>query len=176
MVLGSMSLIYGFLSAPSTISEAQEMVADIQHGEEHGTSLNHYKEESSETDIDKQEVDHGEHLLHQLQNRPWAALYVAALFFFMIPLGVLAFYAINRASQAGWSIVLFRVMEGITGYLLPGSITIFIILVLSVMHLNHLFQAVCFLYSFLIVFVKIKLTESLIVNQHLSFEFFFLQF
>ena len=57
----------------------------------------------------------------------------------MIPLGVLAFYAINRAAQAGWSIVLFRVMEGITGYLIIGSISIFIILVLSVMHFNHLF-------------------------------------
>jgi len=157
MVLGSMSLIYGFLSAPSTISEAQEMIAEPQHGEEHESSLDYYEEESSDTDLDEHEslsdlhyeedsaykedheVDHGEHLLHQLQNRPWAALYVAALFFFMIPLGVLAFYAINRAAQAGWSIVLFRVMEGITGYLLPGSITVFIILVLSVMHLNHLF-------------------------------------
>jgi len=157
MVLGSMSLIYSFLSAPSTISEAQEMVAEPKHGEKHETSLDHYEVESSDTDLEEHEsssglhyeedsahkeeheVDHGEHLLNQLQNRPWAALYVAALFFFMIPLGVLAFYAINRAAQAGWSIVLFRVMEGITGYLLPGSITVFIILVLSAMHLNHLF-------------------------------------
>ena len=62
---------------------------------------------------------HDKHLLHQLQNRPWAATYVAALFFMMIALGALAFYAIQRAAQAGWSILLFRVMEGITAYLLP---------------------------------------------------------
>ena len=55
---------------------------------------------------------HDKHLLHQLQNRPWAATYVAALFFMMIALGALAFYAIQRAAQAGWSILLFRVMEG----------------------------------------------------------------
>ena len=60
---------------------------------------------------------HDKHLLHQLQNRPWAATYVAALFFMMIALGALAFYAIQRAAQAGWSILLFRVMEGITAYL-----------------------------------------------------------
>jgi len=35
-----------------------------------------------------------------------------------LSLGTLAFYAIQRASQAGWSPLLFRVMEGITAYLL----------------------------------------------------------
>ena len=70
------------------------------------------------------DASHDEHVFHQLQNKPWAALYVAAFFFFMISLGVLAFYAINRAAQAGWSPVLFRVMEGITAYLLPGGIIV----------------------------------------------------
>ena len=82
---------------------------------------------------------HDEHLLHQLQNRPWSALYVAAFFFFMIALGVLAFYAVQRASQAGWSPMLFRVMEGITAYIVPGGIIVFVILVLSVLHMNHMF-------------------------------------
>ncbi len=57
----------------------------------------------------------------------------------MIALGVLAFYAIQRAAQAGWSPLLFRVMEGITAYLVPGGIIVFVILVLSVLHMNHLF-------------------------------------
>ena len=85
------------------------------------------------------DASHDEHLLHQLQNKPWAALYVAAFFFFMIALGVLAFYAIQRAAQAGWSPLLFRVMESITAYLIPGGIIVFVILVLSVLHMNHLF-------------------------------------
>ena len=49
------------------------------------------------------------------------------------------FYAINRAAQAGWSPALFRVMEGITAYLLPGALIVFVILALSGMHFNHLF-------------------------------------
>ena len=57
---------------------------------------------------------HLEHVLHQLQNKPWAALYVACIFFMLISVGVLAFYAIQYAAQAGWSPILFRVMEGIT--------------------------------------------------------------
>ena len=164
MIIGLIGLGYGFLSAPSSISEAKEMVADSHHSDDHSlsttnqihnnskhvSSSNHNEKSSHDSGDHKNKshnsshaedhtIDHDEHLLHQLQNRPWAALYVAALFFFMIPLGVLAFYAINRAAQAGWSIVLFRVMEGITGYLIIGSISIFIILVLSVMHFNHLF-------------------------------------
>ena len=58
---------------------------------------------------------------------------------FMISLGVLAFYAIQIASQAGWSPVLFRVMEGITSYLIPGGIIMLILIGLSAFHFNHLF-------------------------------------
>ena len=34
------------------------------------------------------EDEHAEHVLHQIHNRPYAALYVAAFFFMMISLGV----------------------------------------------------------------------------------------
>lgn len=156
MALGLIFLIIGFLSAPSTVEEAKEMVA-TEHHDGHGGG--HAEEaahgggqeghgahvESTSHDTDQahgggsHDASHDEHLLHQLQNRPWAALYVAAFFFFMIALGVLAFYAIQRAAQAGWSPMLFRVMEGITAYLVPGGIIVFVILVLSVMHMNHLF-------------------------------------
>ena len=82
---------------------------------------------------------HLEHVLHQLQNKPWAAFYVACIFFMLISLGVLAFYAVQVVAQAGWSPVLFRVMQGLTAYLLPGSIILFIFLILCGLHMNHLF-------------------------------------
>ena len=121
------------------------MVADAHHGEGHNdvhsnTANNDENHEATSAHGDGHGEDHnGKHLLHQLQNKPWAALYVSAFFFMMIALGTLAFYAINRAAQAGWSPVLFRVMEGITAYLLPGAIIVFVILMLSGMHFNHLF-------------------------------------
>lgn len=96
----------------------------------------------SEEHVDEhaEHAEHLEHVLHQLQNKPWAALYVACIFFMLISLGALAFYAIQQVAQAGWSPVLFRVMQGITAYLLPGSIIFFIILVATgVFHANHLF-------------------------------------
>ena len=160
MVIGFLGLAYGFIKAPKTIEEAKAMVAS-SHGEGHGeshdetTTTNHGEEdthavseshETSEVDDhassshqETHDASHDEHLFHQLSNKPWAAFYVAAFFFFMISLGVLAFYAIQRAAQAGWSPVLYRVMEGITAYMLPGGIVIIVILSLSGMHLNHLF-------------------------------------
>jgi hypothetical protein len=162
MVAGFLGLTYGFLTAPNNIKDAQAMVDDTHHGDGHVAS---HGEATSNSDYGESHADekhndqssahgeqdgnhhsqghggdhHGEHLLHQLQNKPWAALYVAAFFFMMIALGTLAFYAVNRAAQAGWSPALFRVMEGITAYLLPGALIIFVILGLSGMHLNHLF-------------------------------------
>ncbi|MGB2085687.1 MAG: quinol:cytochrome C oxidoreductase [Flavobacteriaceae bacterium] len=146
MAVGLAGIIYGFLSAPSSVEEAKAMVATEHHGEAHSTttSSGHDQAHSTATHAEAghdeaHDSSHDEHLLHQLQNKPWAALYVAAFFFFMISLGTLAFYAIQRAAQAGWSPVLYRVMEGITAYLLPGGIIVIVILALSGMHLNHLF-------------------------------------
>ncbi len=161
MVVGLLGMVYGFIAAPSTIEDVKEIMASHDgHGELHtdlaeddATGLKYvpseHELESERTDpVDREvitavedphENEHLEHVLHQLQNKPWAALYVAAFFFFMIALGVMAFYAVQYAAQAGWSPVLFRVMEGITGYLLPGSLIVFLLLVLSGLHLNHLF-------------------------------------
>jgi len=148
MIIGFLGLTYGFLSAPATIEESKAMVAashDEGHGNDHSESSSetHASEEAQHDEVathdSAHDAEHDEHVFHQLANKPWAAFYVAAFFFFMISLGVLAFYSIQRAAQAGWSPVLYRVMEGITSYLLPGGIIVIVLLVLSSMHLNHLF-------------------------------------
>ncbi|MDV7139964.1 quinol:cytochrome C oxidoreductase [Maribacter sp. TH_r10] len=136
MIVGVLGIGIGFMSAPSTVEEAKALVAS--HGDAHAEEAAHAVA-TEEHHAESHDAAHDEHVLHQLQNKPWSALYVAAFFFFMIALGVLAFYAIQRAAQAGWSPLLFRVMEGITSYLVPGGIIVFVILVLSVLHMNHLF-------------------------------------
>ena len=164
MILGFLGLAYGFLAAPSTIEESKSMLISDHHGGHSESNSAHHEEISGHNtsnldSVEKTEYssenshgnsqdhhesgshdsEHDEHVFHQLSNKPWAAFYVAAFFFFMISLGTLAFYAIQRAAQAGWSPVLYRVMEGITAYLLPGGIIVITLLVLSAMHLNHLF-------------------------------------
>ncbi len=146
MSFGFLGLTYGFLSAPSSIEESKAIVSANHsdgHGESHKNSHNDHDKKVSNNQTNSNHTDHDfehdEHVFHQLSNKPWAALYVSAFFFFMISLGVLAFYAIQRAAQAGWSPVLYRVMEGITAYLLPGGLIVLVILILSSLHMNHLF-------------------------------------
>jgi len=123
------------------------------HHETDVDSTSHHKDEVSKDDhkteihstvaVDAHDTGHdaahAEHVLHQMQNRPWSAVYVSLLFFLGISLLVLAFYAAQRVAQAGWSIVLFRVMEAITSNLVPTSIIMLLLVVLTAMHSNHLF-------------------------------------
>ena len=161
MVVGIVGIVVGFLTTPNTEDEVREVLAAHNtHGgghetaashedDEHATAAHHVQETNEHADATHADAAHEdsehagdshlEHTLHQYQNKPWSAIYVAAFFFFMIALGTLAFYAIQYAAQAGWSPLLLRVMEGITAYLLPGGIIIFLLLVFAGLHFNHIF-------------------------------------
>ena len=143
MIVGLLGIAWGFLNVPSTVEEAKEIVAHNEGHDTHATTTHDVEASndahSTEASHDTHDAEHDEHLFHQLQNRPWSAIYVAIFFFMMLSLGVLAFYAIQHVAQAGWSIVLFRVMEGITAYLPVGAVILFVFLVLSSMHMNHVF-------------------------------------
>lgn len=140
MITGVLGIAYGFYSAPSTIADVQEMM--MHQGNEHGdvqvSNTNEHIENGEGVNKEHSgESEHLTHMLHSLQNRPYSAVFIAMFFFFMIALGTLVFYAIQYASQAGWSIVLFRVMEGITAYLLPGSLFILAFLIISAANGHH---------------------------------------
>jgi len=141
MIIGVLGVGYGFLSAPSTLEDAKEMMAHDSH-DTHVVDTHVVDTHATDTQVaDAHASDdaHAIHVFHQLQNRPWSALYVAIFFFLIISLTALAFYAIQHATQAGWSIVLFRVMEAIAAYLPIGGILLFVFLMLSGAHMNHLF-------------------------------------
>jgi len=144
MVVGLLGVGYSFISAPKTIEQV-EKIMNADHGDHgaastvHATHQDDAHSKEAQAHEEAEHKKHLEHVLHQLQNKPWAAVYVAAIFFLLISLGVLAFYGVNIVAQAGWSPVLFRVMQGITAYLPVGSIIFFALLVASAFHLNHLF-------------------------------------
>lgn len=141
MLVGLLGIGYSFISAPKTIAEVENILKADEHANHdaaHATPA-HGADSHDAKAHEAEHQEHLEHVLHQLQNKPWAALYVAAIFFMLISLGVLAFYAIQIVSQAGWSPVLFRVMQGITAYLPVGSILFFVLLLMSAFHFNHLF-------------------------------------
>ena len=153
VIVGAIGLVYGFISTPSNEEELKELLAADAHGEhgaehdessvtteEHGMAIDegHAKASEGHGESAHAEGEHGdshmEHLLHQFQTKPWSAMFVSAFFFFMIALGALVFYAIQYVAQAGWSPVLFRVIEGVTNYLLPGSIIVVLIVIFAGTH------------------------------------------
>ena len=144
IILGSLGWFYSYTASHLTLDEVKVLIAEESHHGSHSDDMHnmshqnekHHNEDSHHGDeAHGHEDEHAEHVLHQIHNRPYAALYVAAFFFMMISLGVLAFYAIQYASQAGWSPVLFRVMESITYYLLPGAIIVLIIAIIGDKHI-----------------------------------------
>ena len=141
IVLGSIGWGYSYMDSHKTIDQVKEMlIHESSHGSSHvdQSEIMTQNNEAHHNDLHESSNDdeHAEHVMHQIHNRPYAALYIAAFFFMMISLGVLAFYAIQYASQAGWSPVLFRVMQAITYYLLPGAL---IVLAIAFFADKHLF-------------------------------------
>lgn len=133
MIVGAVGLIYSFVDTPSSVEEVKEMLANDHHGDEAHTVNAVNAEQVDDHD------SHAEHVLTQLKNKPWTAIYTSSLFFFLLALGAFAFYAIQHASQAGWSPVLFRVMEGVSQYMLPGAVILIVIFIFSALNMNHLF-------------------------------------
>lgn len=141
MLVGALGIGYGFYNAPKDIQDVEKILASSEHEGHHVANATAH-EEGQAVENKAKVAEHEAHLKHvlgQLQNKPWAALYVACIFFLLVSMGVLAFYAIQQVAQAGWSPVLFRVMQGITSYLPVGSVIFFGFLILCGLHFNHLF-------------------------------------
>ena len=103
--------------------EVEDHAGDGAHGV--SESDDHVEEGHGDAHGDGHGMSEEEHLEHELtfaQNRPWTAIYVAMLFFLLVSVCAFVYYCIQRAASAGWSPVLFRVMEGVSAYIVPGSI------------------------------------------------------
>lgn len=135
MIVGAIGILAGFLSTPSI----EEVTTSIQAS--YGSVDNSLAISASDTALSQSEIEHqAEHTYTQLKNKPWSAVYTAAIYFFMIALGAMTFYALQYTSQSGWSPVLYRVMEAIYAYLPIGSVIMFVLLVLSTLQVNHIFH------------------------------------
>ncbi len=116
MAIGLLGIGYGFLNAPKDIQEVEKILAAEGHGghgevkheaadEAHAASASH--DEVKETNEVKEHEEHLTHVLHQLQNKPWAALYVACIFFMLTFNGSFSFlcYSTSCTSRLVTSIV-----------------------------------------------------------------------
>ena len=86
VLFGLIGIGYGFYSSPKTIEESKEMIAKSGYDSHSGDYDSHNEKNHSSYHENGHVMSHDEHVFHQLANRPWAAIYVAAFFFFMISL------------------------------------------------------------------------------------------
>ncbi len=140
MAVGIISLAFGFLTTPSSVEDVK---AQMEHhvdaaDDQHDAKV--HNEHAAVKDNDHYNDAHAEHVYTQMKNRPWSAMYVSALFFFFLALGTMAFMAIQYVAQAGWSVVLLRVMEAISSYMIVGGAIVFLILLAGGLHLHHVFH------------------------------------
>src|SRR6056300_1047543 len=162
-VVGAILWIVGFAMNGSSSHEADhghDTHATEQHADEasHDTHAEHdaYAESVHDAHADEAHVDahaqdshetahgdhdaHAEHEAHQIANRPWRALYVAAIFFLGLGLGQLFFLGIQYVAQAGWSAGLLRVMEAQAFAIIIPLLVILVITLLGLGHVHHMFH------------------------------------
>jgi hypothetical protein len=121
------------------------------HGDEHSipdaNELGYHKTASraipSKNHKYQGEAHHdAEHAHHQAENKPWANLLVNNFFFLAIALGALFFLAIQYAAQAGWTVVVLRVLEAMTQFIWLPMLILIIMALAGINHVggNHLWH------------------------------------
>ncbi len=143
MLLGIIGIAIGFFTNGEHHDDAThdtEVVA--KDGHDHADDVKTHDVSHEAAADDQHTADHAEHsdhAAHLLANRPWSAVYIALFFFFMIALSIFVFYASQVAASAGWSVALYRVMEGLSGAIVPIGLLLLVFLVLGVLGVHHLF-------------------------------------
>ncbi len=82
------------------------------------------------------------HLHHQMENKPWANLLVNSFWALALGLGALFFMAVQYAAQVGWSVVVLRILEAMSGFIWIPGLIILIIIINGWFHIggNHVYH------------------------------------
>lgn len=83
-----------------------------------------------------------EHAHHMMENRPWASLLTNTFFALAIGLGALFFLAIQYAAQAGWTVVLLRILESMASFIWVPAVVLLVIIGTGIAHIggNHVYH------------------------------------
>ncbi len=152
MIIGALGIGYGFfVGSGKTLEDAKaaiekhksDLAKEAQEAALHpdyGRQQKHLLEKKeTENATEDHAEEHAEHVLIQMHNRPWAALFTSLFFLFMISLLIFAFYAMQIAASAGWSVVLFRLMEALSRNIVPLGILLVLFMFASAFGLNHFY-------------------------------------
>lgn len=85
-------------------------------------------------------VEPASHHGHGGHTRWWANILVCGFFFFAVALGALFFYALQYATETGWSSQIKRIFEAMAQYIPIGLIVIVIVLITGSLGVHHLYH------------------------------------
>lgn len=131
------ALFFGFGVYQNHHISSDDIKEKLEHNEEiaHAQPMN-----STYVKGHNDPKEHEEQALHQVHNRPWAAALIAIVLFFGISATSLFFNSVQHVGQAGWSIVVTRVMEGIASFIPYGGALILLFVILSSLDFNHIYH------------------------------------
>ena len=111
--------------------EAAETHEDAGHNDHHATLADaNPHAEDGHTETAHGEEAHGDHHAPTWMNRVWANLLMNSYYFWLFSVAAIFFIAVNYVANAGWAVMLKRIMEAQSSYLLVGSILLFTIIFL----------------------------------------------
>ena len=80
-------------------------------------------------------TDHTEH-----HNMFWSNVLFNGFFFFGIAAGALFFMVLSYATEAAWTVLIKRILEGIITFLLPASFILFIVFIAGSLGWHHIYH------------------------------------
>tara|TARA_B110000114_G_C15093951_1_gene400181 strand:- start:389 stop:1777 length:1389 start_codon:yes stop_codon:yes gene_type:complete len=105
--------------------DAAEAHEDAGHSDHHATLT----QDDAHSDGAHGEEAHSDHHGPTWMNRVWANLLLNSYYYWLFSVGAIFFIAVNYVANAGWAVMLKRVMEAQSAYLLVGSILLFGIII-----------------------------------------------
>ncbi|MGB0850859.1 MAG: quinol:cytochrome C oxidoreductase [Bacteroidia bacterium] len=107
--------------------------AEEAHGDHHSTLADAHGEDAHGEEV------HGHHG-PTWETRLWANMLLNSYYFWLFAVGAIFFIAVNYVANAGWAVMLKRIMEAQSAYLGIGSILLFVVILLGKDHLYHWVQ------------------------------------
>jgi len=80
-------------------------------------------------------TDHSDH-----HNMFWSNILFNGFFFFGIAAGALFFMVLSYATEAAWTVLIKRILEGVISFLLPASIVLFVVFIAGTLHWHHIYH------------------------------------
>ncbi len=149
-VVGAILAIVGAMDVQKHWNEdhsavtTEEVSHDTKAVEEHHSTLASAQENAAEPHAEEAHADKG-HAVSGHHEKPWtvrlwANLLMNSYYFLLFAVGALFFMAVNYVANAGWAVMLKRIMEAMSSYLLVGFLILFTVILLGRDQLYHWVQ------------------------------------